>query len=53
MQTEGIITVFHENVSFGSEIVKTRFQTKASHKVPILIEKKAELGMSSYWANIS
>ena len=30
MQTEIIITVFHENVSFGSEIVKTRFQTKAS-----------------------
>ena len=30
MQTKVIITVFHENVSFGSEIVKTHFQTKAS-----------------------
>ena len=30
MQTKVIFTVFHENVSFGPEIVKTRFQTKAS-----------------------
>ena len=29
-QTKVIITVFHENVSFGIEIVKTRFQAKAS-----------------------
>ena len=30
MQRKVIFTVFHENVSLGSEIVKTRFQTKAS-----------------------